>query len=605
MKLIKYFSITLLALMLPRVTIARPNIDSLERALPGMKDDTVKLSVLSLLSKAYADADPQKGVNYSQEVIALAQELNSKQGLAAGYNSLGAAYKSMAKYPKALENLLKSLKINEDLGKKENMARTLGNIGNLYRELKNYPKALDYLNRALDLNQQLGRKIGVTTNLSDIGIVYAMRNENSKALEYFNKALKISEDMNDLEGVAIVYGNIANTYSEMKDASQAIKYSEMALDINDSLKRGNGIATNLTNLGDLYYRIAIDSAQKMSVGTLSRDKKLNLEKAISYYKRAIPIYEAATYIDGLMSVYQSLADAYKENKEYQAAYDARTKYAIFKDSVVSTDNKVKIANLGAERAEYEKTQQVKLKELTDKKRRNEAILFTIGIISVLVFAIFVTKERRRSEKLLLNILPAEVATELKQTGRTTAKHFDNITVFFSDFVNFTSAAERMTPADLVNELHACFKVFDEIMAKYNIEKIKTIGDAYMAVAGLPAAHPNHAEHVVNAAIEVQQFVEERRKQKGNDALNIRIGVHSGSVVAGVVGVKKFAYDIWGDTVNMAARMEQASTPGKINISQATYDIVKNKFECTYRGEHEVKHKGKMAMYFVENKTPVA
>ena len=158
----------------------------------------------------------------------------------------------------------------------------------------------------------------------------------------------------------------------------------------------------------------------------------------------------------------------------------------------------------------------------------------------------------------------------------------------------------MTPQQLVDELDVCFKAFDGIIEKYNIEKIKTIGDAYLAVSGLPSSDPIHAKNAVLAAIEITHFIQNRLAQLGNKTFKVRIGIHSGSVVAGIVGVKKYAYDIWGDTVNTAARMEQNSEPGKINISQATYELVKDQFVCTSREDLDVKGKGKMKMYFVSH-----
>ncbi len=211
----------------------------------------------------------------------------------------------------------------------------------------------------------------------------------------------------------------------------------------------------------------------------------------------------------------------------------------------------------------------------------------------------VEREKKRSDELLLNILPANVAEELKSKGTASAKHFDNVTVLFTDFKNFTTVSEELSPQELVDELHACFKGFDEICTKYSIEKIKTIGDAYLAVSGLPQADENHAENVVNAALEIREFMKQRRAELGAKTFEIRIGINSGSVVAGIVGVKKFAYDIWGDTVNTAARMEQNSEAGKINISESTYAIVKDTFMCEYRGEIDAKNKGMLKMYFVE------
>ncbi len=205
-------------------------------------------------------------------------------------------------------------------------------------------------------------------------------------------------------------------------------------------------------------------------------------------------------------------------------------------------------------------------------------------------------EKLRSDELLLNILPEEVAEELKEKGKAEAHYFDHVTVLFTDFANFTQASEQLQPRQLVQELHECFTAFDNIIERNGLEKIKTVGDAYLAVCGLPAADPQHAQKTVQAAIEIRDFIEKRRRNE--NVFEIRIGIHSGSVVAGIVGIKKFAYDIWGDTVNTAARMEQNSEAGKVNISEITYELVKHDFECAYRGEVEAKGKGKMDMYFV-------
>lgn len=205
-------------------------------------------------------------------------------------------------------------------------------------------------------------------------------------------------------------------------------------------------------------------------------------------------------------------------------------------------------------------------------------------------------EKKKTDDLLLNILPSEVAEELKESGYSKARHFDQVSVLFTDFVNFTSIAEKLSPEVLVQELHECFRVFDEIMNKYGMEKIKTIGDAYLAVSGLPQYNNQHALHAVSAALEIVAFV--RSRNSVNTPFDIRIGIHSGSLVAGIVGVKKFAYDIWGDTVNTASRMESNSLPGRVNISESTYQLVKECTECEHRGQIHVKNKGNMEMYFV-------
>lgn len=202
-------------------------------------------------------------------------------------------------------------------------------------------------------------------------------------------------------------------------------------------------------------------------------------------------------------------------------------------------------------------------------------------------------EKKKSDDLLLNILPEEVADELKEKGMAEAKQYSHVSVLFTDFVNFTGISEQMSPKDLVKEIHENFTAFDAIIEKHGLEKIKTIGDAYLAVCGLPIENEMHAVQVIKAAKDIQEFMV---KKAGK--FQIRIGVNSGPVIAGIVGVKKYAYDIWGDCVNTAARMEQKSEPGKINISGATYTLVKEHFDCTYRGKIAAKNKGEIDMYFV-------
>jgi class 3 adenylate cyclase len=212
-----------------------------------------------------------------------------------------------------------------------------------------------------------------------------------------------------------------------------------------------------------------------------------------------------------------------------------------------------------------------------------------------------TQEKKKSDDLLLNILPVEIADELKQKGNSPARRYNDVSVLFTDFVNFTGISDRLAPEELVAEIDYCFKAFDEITTNQNLEKIKTIGDAYLAVCGLPVVNKNHALNTVNAALAISEFIIQYRKERqaqGKPSFDIRIGINSGPVIAGIVGNKKFAYDIWGDTVNIAARMEQNSESGKINVSHATHELIKEDFACTYRGEIEAKNKGKMRMYFV-------
>lgn len=217
----------------------------------------------------------------------------------------------------------------------------------------------------------------------------------------------------------------------------------------------------------------------------------------------------------------------------------------------------------------------------------------------------IREEQERSKELLLNILPAPIAEELQTTGKAKTQQYTNATIFFSDFYNFSQISERLGPEKLVKELDYLFREFDQIVSDYGIEKIKTIGDAYMCASGLTTKRtlPND---MIRAAMEMQAFLEKEKQRKmklGLPYFEARIGIHTGTVVAGVVGLKKFVYDIWGDAVNIAARMEQNCEVGKVNISQTTYEQVRYKFDCEYRGKVQAKNKGLIDMYYV--KQPVA
>ncbi len=212
------------------------------------------------------------------------------------------------------------------------------------------------------------------------------------------------------------------------------------------------------------------------------------------------------------------------------------------------------------------------------------------------------REKEKTEQLLLNILPRETADELIALGKAGAKGFKDVTVIFTDFVNFSKISHDLPPERVVEELDYYFQGFDEIVNKYGLEKIKTIGDAYMCAAGIPSPMPDHALKAVTAANEMLAFVNNAAKNRPDSLdFQVRIGIHTGPVVAGVVGKNKFAYDIWGDAVNLAARMEQNSEPDCINISGATYERVKSHFPCTARGMISTKNIGQIDMYFVDQK----
>lgn len=240
-----------------------------------------------------------------------------------------------------------------------------------------------------------------------------------------------------------------------------------------------------------------------------------------------------------------------------------------------------------------KNLEIKVEERTVQlKEANEELQSTLDLVE---------QEKQKSDKLLLNILPEETAQELKEKGSASPQIYELATVLFTDFKGFTQIAEKLSPQQVIEELNTCFLAFDEICERFNLEKIKTIGDSYMCAGGLPIPNNTNPIDTVKAGIEMQKWMRKWQAEKqalGQPCWSVRIGIHSGPVVAGVIGKNKFAYDIWGDTVNLASRMESSGEADKVNISETTYELVKGYFQCDYRGKIQAKNKGEIDMYFV-------
>jgi class 3 adenylate cyclase len=340
-----------------------------------------------------------------------------------------------------------------------------------------------------------------------------------------------------------------------------------------------------------------------------------IDKFIQSYKvaREVPYFDymlnASSQLEKLYSQMGDFRNAYKYSVNVRELIDSISTLSkreqIMKDNI-NREQQVRQKNIDLQNLENER----KMSQQRTEKNTMEGVVVFLFILSFVIFRnyrsqkrsnIKLDEEKKRSERLLLNILPAETAEELKQTGSAKAKYFKEVTVMFTDFINFTQTSEKMTADELVKEINFYFSEFDKIISKYGIEKIKTIGDSYMCVGGLPVSNESHAHDVVSAALELQEFMEIQKLLRARNNriwFEARIGIQSGPVVAGIVGTRKFAYDIWGNTVNAASTLEASGEPGKVNISGYTYNLVKDYFSCTYRGKIQTKHKGMMDMYFV-------
>ncbi len=348
----------------------------------------------------------------------------------------------------------------------------------------------------------------------------------------------------------------------------------------------------------------------------------NKGEAVEQFHLAYNIAQEVPYFDYMLSSSRQLEGLYNSMGDYQDAYLYSVTTRNLGDSIndLSKKEQMIMNSINREQQVHDKINEEQKREsermIRQKKTERNMMAGFVAFLFILSFVIFrsyrvqkksnirLDQEKKRSESLLLNILPGETAEELKQTGKAKAKHFGEVTVMFTDFKDFSLASEKMKADELVEVIHFYFSEFDRIVTRYGIEKIKTIGDSYMCVGGLPVCNDTHAKDVVSAALELQEFIDVQkilRSRSGKTWFELRIGIHTGPVVAGIVGTRKFAYDIWGDTVNTASRMETCGEPGKVNISGATYEKIKDHFFCIYRGKVEAKHKGLVDMYFANKR----
>ncbi|MGB5664046.1 adenylate/guanylate cyclase domain-containing protein, partial [Eudoraea sp.] len=369
--------------------------------------------------------------------------------------------------------------------------------------------------------------------------------------------------------------------------------------------------------------LALDQVQTLlALGNTYR--KTDVKKALKAYQDAETLAIELDTNEELRDIYEGMALSYQATGDYKNAYAYQNKYLTIKDEIfnIETDDKIRGLQFDFDLEKKEDEigmleREAQIADLQAKRQKYVIYGTVLGLLLVFVLAVgsykryryvkktnkIIEEEKNRSENLLLNILPDETALELKQFGKVKAKKFESVTVMFTDFKSFTSYSQNLSPELLVKTVDYYFSKFDTIMEKYGLEKIKTIGDAYMCAGGLPFPTEDHPYKMVQAAFEVAQVMEETKLKPPKDIVpfDVRIGINTGGIVAGVVGTKKFAYDIWGDTVNVAARMESLSEPGRVNVSQSTYLLIKDRYTCEHRGQIHVKNKGMMDMYFVNEK----
>lgn len=623
-------------------------IDSLKKEISGAKEDSVKVNLLLSLSREFFNVSPEETINYSLQAKDLAHKKHYKKGLANAYKNIGIAYYNQGNYVESLSNYDQSLAVFDSLGDKIGVANILSNEGAVYFNQGDDEKALELYLKSLQVSEDVGDTLRILTALTNIGALYYNKpSMRDKSLAYFLRALPMSESLKNKDAIgtitvnigelyllnekfdsALIYfqkslsaykgsGNIPYTlndigkvYQEKKDFATAIKYHQDAYDISQKLYAKVDMAQSLIGLADTYR------------------SKGNATEAITYYQRAETILKEITHANyDLENTYKGLASAYADISDFKNAFKYETLFTGVKDSLYTLDIAKKLSSLQFNFDLQKKQSQIDLLkkeqlvqdlDLKRQKLAKNALMIGLTLLSLIAIILYrnyrnkiktnklLDAQKVKIENLLLNILPAEVAEELQKNGIATPRFYKMASVLFTDFKGFTKLAENLSPQEVISELDVFFMAFDDIVEKYNLEKIKTIGDSYMCAGGVPTENDSHPLNIVKAGLEMQAFILKRNAERAKMNLpewNIRIGINTGQLVAGVVGKKKYAYDIWGATVNVASRMESNGEPGRVNISASTYELVKDQYNCTYRGKIFAKNIGEVDMYFVEDEIP--
>lgn len=504
----------------------------------------------------------------------------------------GAYYWLIKDYTRALEHFMYAYQIYSPLPIEVFPRKTayLREISGKYYYFTDYKTSKQYLLQFLETIKKEDLRKYVSP-INTLALCYTNMQQYDSAGYYLNMADSIATVNNIKEWIGVIARNKANIFFLQGKYDEALPLFEKDAELSLASNSYMSAALSLSSCGEIYRQ---------------HNEK---ERAFAAQKQAYELITAHIKKNNYMirvRVYPNIAKSFAENGLTELAYKLLDTAYAAKDSLVRQKNVLYL--MGAQHNVEAEKHLDEMRQKEEEVARQKVIRNSLMAGSVVLFlftGVFflqrnrIRKEKKKTDALLLNILPAEVAEELKAKGWAEAKQFDAVTVMFTDFKDFTRISETLTPAELVADIHAHFVAFDEIISRYRIEKIKTIGDSYMCAAGLPISNPQHAQDIVHAAQEILAYIS-AQQSKGSVKYAIRIGIHTGPVVAGIVGVKKFAYDIWGDTVNTASRLESAGEPGRINISETTHALVKDTISCTYRGKIEAKNKGEIDMYFVDS-----
>ena len=557
--------------------------DSLETIYrSGQYVDNDRLQLLFDLARNHPD--PEKVLIYSNELLSRAKDLDSIRFIVGAYTQKGNALRLKGDLNLALQNLLEGFKIANEEERKNELGIIYKNIADVYSGLGDYQNAILNYKYAIPILKAENDSINYAGALENIGDEYNLLLKPDSALLFFEESGPIYRALDYKPGIAYNLGNIGLAYALKGDNDIAERNISRATEMLEELGDYHPICVYLTYMSDIFA------------------ERGDWESAFGFAHKSLDLANQYGLKEQISDAYLKLSELYEKRGNPRESLEYFKNHIAFRDSVTNIGVVQEMANQRLAQ------KQIEVDLLNEKENKQDIIIIAMIIIAGLTIILLLTlywyyraisREKKTSENLLLNILPSDTAEELKEHGKVQAKKFDSVSVLFTDFKDFTRHSSTLSPENLVRSVDYYFSKFDEIIGKHGLEKIKTMGDSYMCAGGLHFHQDDHAIKMMQASFEMVQIMEDSRNDADNImAYDIRIGVNSGPVVAGVVGTKKFAYDIWGDTVNVAARMESNSERGKINISQNTYALIKDRYDCEYRGEIEVKNKGMMKMYYV-------
>lgn len=559
--------------------------------------------VANELPKALAQLDTVLQLAIAEKDTAMQAEALMRTGL---------LHQRKGDYNVALSSFYRVQQLYETSGNERGLAEVWNNIGSVHHYQKNYRKAQEYYTLGLGIEERLGSPRGMGKFHNNFGALAEDMGEPAEALGHHRRALAIWKQIGDRTWEAVCYANMASCYILLEQRDTARAYLKRSMLILDEVPNRYLLGTVCNRLGVTYL---VGGPPKEALHWCGEGL------AVARSLGVMPMEQASC--ECLYQAHGQLGHVVEELKYYR-------RFVLLRDSIFSTQHaqditRVEMNHLFERRQLADSLQRAqeqlrtdlehKARIATEKGRRNVMLYSAIGLLllagglwSRLRYTrrsrALVRTQRDRADALLHNILPVRVAEELKVKGSVEAREYATATVLFADLEDFTSIAERLSPTQLVDAIDTCFRAFDGIMGKHGVEKIKTVGDAYLAAGGVPEEGRGRPLDVVRAGLDMQEFMlvfQLQRSAKRLPAFVMRVGIHTGPVVGGVVGSHKFAFDIWGDAVNTASRMQSCGSIGRVNLSEATYHLVKDEPELRFipRGPIEAKGKGPLPMYWVE------